>query len=74
MEVVAGAHDLDSGGVRVLNQCGKVCACGEELNINEVSAIGIQNRAEKTEVSLMADRYAAALFLRAQGHKQQLLL
>ena len=74
MEGVAGAHDLDPGGVRVLNQCGKVCACGEELDINEVSAIGIQNRAEKTEVSLMADRYAAALFLRAQGHKQQLLL
>ena len=74
MEVVAGAHDLDPGGVRVLNQCGKVCACGEELDIDEVSAIGIQNGVEEAEVSLMADRYAAALFLCAQGHKQQLFL
>ena len=59
--------------MRLLHQLGQVCPGGEELNIQQVGAVGVEDQAQKGKVFRVGERLLTALCLCAEGHQQQLV-
>ena len=58
----------------LLHQEGQVCPGGEELNVQQVGAVGVQHQLQELPVFSRGQGYLSALCLGAEGHQQQLVL
>ena len=74
MEIVAGTHHRSPGGVGFFDQRGKLCACGEKFNVDQIGAVGGKNDADKMKILFVRQSDFAALGLCAEGEKKQLIL
>jgi len=72
-KIVAGTHHCDSGGMCLLHQLGQVCPGGEELDVQQVGAVGVEDQMQKGKVFRMGERLLAALCLGTEGHQQKLV-
>ena len=59
--------------MRLLHQLGQVCPGGEEFNIQQVGAVGVEDQAQKGKVLRVGERLLTALRFCAEGHQQQLV-
>ena len=73
-EIVAGTDHCRPGGVGVRNQLRQVCARSKKFNVDQVGAIGVQNRVEKAEIFFVGQLYIAAFGFGAEGEKKQFVL
>ena len=74
VEVMAGANHRSPGGMGVSDQCGQVIPCRKKLNVNEVSTVGVKDRVEQIGVFRVTQCEFSALYLRADGDEQLLVL
>ena len=69
MEIVAGTHHRSPGGVGFFDQRGKLCACGEKFNVDQIGAVGGKNGADKMKILFVGQSDFTAFGFCAEGEK-----
>ena len=70
-----GTHHCSPGGVGIFDQRGKLCACSEKFNVDQIGAVGGKNGADKMKILFVGQSGLAAFGFCAEGdvYKRQIL-